>query len=122
MNKNIITLEYRISKLLRYGVMLAGALMFVGWMSMLDFTQNPLLAFHDYREVTFVHSIGYAWRDKVWGLLTAYAGLILLISLPLSRVLMTAILFWRQKERLLSGIAFFVFAALIISFSLGIEL
>ena len=122
MTEEIITLEYRISKLLRYGVMLAGAMLFAGWMTMLDFTQNPLLAFHDYRDITFLQSVEYALRDKVWGLLVAYAGLVFLISLPLLRVLMTAILFWRQKERLLSGIAFFVFAALILSFSFGIEL
>jgi len=122
MTEPLVSLELRIAKLLRYGVMLAGVLMFAGWMTMLDFSQNPLQAFHVYKDISLRQSLQEAWRDQVWGLLAAYIGLMLLISLPLMRVLLTAILFWKQKEKGLSLIAFFVFAALIISFSLGIEL
>ena len=117
-----LNLELRISKLLRYGVVVAGAFMLIGWMTILDFYHNPLLTFQIYQHQPFVQSIANAWQKRVWGLLLAYTGLIVLISLPVLRVLLTAILFWRQKEKFLSGIAFFVFAALVVSFSLGIEL
>lgn len=118
----LLSLELKISKLLRWGVIFAGILMALGWMSFLDFSQNPLLAFQQYKGETFSNTLSTAWQNQQWGLLTAYAGLVLLISLPLLRVLMTAVLFVKQKEKVLAAIAFFVFAALIISFSLGIEL
>jgi uncharacterized membrane protein len=118
----LLSLELRISVLLRWGVLLAGAFMLIGWASMLDFTQNPLAAFHDYKSESLKDSLHSAVSHQQWGLLIAYAGLALLISLPLLRVLMTAILFIKQKEKVLAAIAFFVFATLILSFSLGIEL
>jgi len=119
---NLHSLELKISKLLRWGVLMAGALMAIGWLSFLDFSQNPLLAFHDYKNESLQQSLQSAIDSHQWGLLIAYAGLTLLISLPLLRVLMTAILFIKQKEKVLAIIAFFVFAILILSFSLGIEL
>jgi uncharacterized membrane protein len=115
-------LELRISKLLRYGVMGAGTFLLIGWATMLDFSQNPLAEFHLYKNETFVQSLSGAWQNHHWGLLMAYAGLIFLISLPLLRVFLTAVLFVKQKERILAAVAFFVFVILIISFSLGIEL
>lgn len=118
----ILTLELKISKLLRAGVLLAGALMLVGWMSFLDFSQNPLLAFHDYKNESLLQSLQQALQSQDWGVLLAYAGLVILICLPLLRVLLTGILFIKQKEKLLAFIAFFVFAILILSFTLGIEL
>jgi uncharacterized membrane protein len=122
MSDPLHSLELRISKLLRYGVMAAGAFLLLGWISLLDFTQNPLAAFHEYRSQSFEQSLANAWESHDWGLLIAYAGLLMLISLPLLRVLMTAILFVKQKEKILAAIAFFVFAILILSFTQGIEL
>jgi len=116
------SLELKISKLLRYGVMLAGAFMLFGWITLLDFSKNPLEAFHDYQHKSFEQSLQSAFESQQWGLLIAYFGLILLISLPLLRVLMTAILFIKQKEKTLAFAAFFVFVVLIISFSLGVEI
>jgi uncharacterized membrane protein len=118
----LLSLELRISLLLRWGVLLAGAFMLIGWASMLDFTQNPLAAFQDYKSESLHESLLNALTQNQWGLLIAYAGLTILISLPLLRVLMTAVLFVKQKETVLAAIAFFVFATLILSFSLGIEL
>jgi len=122
MKNGLLSLELKISNLLRWGVLLAGAFLFIGWMSILDFTQNPLADFKDYKEETLVHSLNKALQNGQWGLLIAYAGLALLISLPVIRVLMTGILFIKQKEKILAATAFFVFGILILSFSLGIEL
>lgn len=121
-NDELLSLELKISILLRWGVLTAGALMMIGWATMLDFSQNPLAAFHDYKGESFEHSLQNAFENQQWGLLVAYAGLIVLIALPLLRVLLTGILFVKQKEKALAAIAFFVFAILILSFSLGIEL
>lgn len=114
--------ELRIANLLRRGVLLAGLLLFLGWMSFLDFTQNPLAAFKDYQRQSLAESLQRAWQHQDFGLLIAYAGLGLLISLPLIRVLMTGVLFALQKERILATMAFLVFAALLLSFTLGLEL
>jgi uncharacterized membrane protein len=122
MKGGLLTLELRISNLLRFGVLLAGAFLFVGWMTLLDFTQNPLADFKDYKEQTLMQSLEQALQNNQWGLLIAYVGLAILISLPLLRVLLTGFLFIKQKEKTLAAIAFFVFLILILSFSLGIEL
>lgn len=120
--EKLLSLELKIALLLRWGVMAAGALMLIGWMTLLDFSHNPLAAFHEYKGESLKHGLQTALDNGAWGLLVAYLGLGLLISLPLLRVLMTAVLFVKQKERVLAAIAFFVFAALILSFTLGIEL
>lgn len=121
-NDQLLSLELRISLLLRWGVLLAGAFMLIGWITLLDFSQNPLAEFHEYKGEGLKQSLQTALDNGQWGLLVAYLGLALLISLPLLRVLMTAVLFVKQKERVLAAIAFVVFATLILSFSLGIEL
>lgn len=120
-NDDVPHLEMKISHLLRWGVLLSGALLLIGWMSFMDFSQNPLAAFHEYKEETLAQSLQHAWQKESWGLLVAYAGLMLLISLPLLRVLVTGILFLKQKEKLLASLAFVVFGILIFSFYLGIE-
>jgi uncharacterized membrane protein len=122
MKAELLDLELKISKLLRWGVLLAGALMLLGWMSFLDFSQNPLANFHDYKGENLKLSLESAVEHHQWGLLIAYAGLTILICLPLLRVFMTGILFVKQKERILAVVAFIVFVILILSFSLGIEL
>jgi uncharacterized membrane protein len=119
---SLLNLELKISKLLRFGVLVAGAFLLVGWASMLDFQNNPLLAFEQYQDRSLNLSLHQAMQEQRWGLLIAYAGLAILISLPLLRVLLTAILFVKQNEKVLAAVAFFVFAALLVSFSLGIEL
>lgn len=121
-NDGLLSLEYKIANLLRWGVLLAGGFLFVGWMSFLDFSQNRLASLHEYTDVSLSESLQTALQHSQWGLLMAYMGLALLVSLPLLRVLMTAFLFIQQKEKLLATVAFFVFAILLLSFSLGIEL
>lgn len=111
-----------IAKLLRYGVLIAGALMLAGWCTLLDFSHNPLAAFHEYQSSNLEQSLRIALEAGQWGLLLAYLGLAVLISLPLLRVFLTALLFLKQKEKAMAILSFFVLAVLILSFSLGIEL
>ncbi len=118
---NPMKLELRISKLLRAGVLVAGLFMFIGWMAQLSADPHPFAAFAQYRRVPLMDSLENAYITGNWGMLTSYAGLFLLVGLPSVRVLLTAILFLRQKEYRLAAIALFVLLALILSFSLGIE-
>lgn len=115
-------LELKIAKLLRYGVMAAGLLIFIGWMMNIQFDANPLLAYHDYQSVTLQGHLQMALAMKNYSELVGYAGLFILISLPILRVLMTAILFTKQKDYWLAGIAYFVFVAIAVSCALGLEL
>ena len=115
-------LELRIAKLLRLGVIVAGALMLVGWLMQVQFTSNPFLDFQQYVNIPLSVGIAHDWETANWAALISYAGLLVLISLPILRVLMTAILFTKQGEKVLASVAFFVFTAIIVSCCLGFEL
>ena len=115
-------LELKIAKLLRYGVIFAGALILIGWMLQIQFTSNPFLGFSSYHGLSMMANLQAAWENSNWAQLISYAGLFVLISLPILRVLMTAILFVRQNDTIMAGLAFFVFVAIIVSCALGLEL
>lgn len=117
-----LSLESKISQLLRWGVIHAEILLLLGWISFFDFNQNPLLKFQDYKSESLLKSLSFALQNHQWGLLMAYAGLAVLISLPILRVLMTGILFAKQKSHILALASFLVFAILLFSFTLGIEI
>lgn len=119
---NIESLELKIAKFLRVGVIVAGIIMFAGWMAQIKLTGDPFFNFQTYDHIPLQNLIGLHIRNKQWGALVAYAGLAALISLPIIRVFLTAILFVRQKEFLLALIAMTVLIGLIFSMSLGIEL
>ncbi|AUN99546.1 DUF1634 domain-containing protein [Bacteriovorax stolpii] len=116
------SLELKISKFLRLGVLVAGLFMLVGWISQSVTQPDSLLALKTYHSSTLSETLSNAWTTNSWGVLISYLGLAILISLPITRVFLTAVLFLKQKEYLLAGIAAFVLVALIVSFSLGIEL
>lgn len=116
------SLELKISKFLRLGVLVAGIFMLIGWLSHLFTQPDNFELFKTYHATTLSETLHSAYANGSWGELTAYLGLVILISLPITRVLLTALLFVKQKEYLLAGIASFVLIALVISFSLGIEL
>lgn len=118
----IESLELKIAKFLRFGVVVAGVLMFIGWVTQIKFTPNPFYTFQIYDEIPVMELIDFYVRRDNWGILTSYAGLLVLISLPVIRVMLTAWLFVRQKEFILALIAFIVLIALIVSMSLGIDL
>lgn len=119
MDKSVFSLELTIAKLLRVGVIIAGLLIFAGWMSRFDFVRNPLAEFGTFHDEPLIPILRRAWDMRDWGLLTMYAGLISLIALPFTRVLMTAVLFVRQREYILAAFAALVVAGLLFSFSLG---
>ena len=119
---DIETLELKISKFLRWGVLFAAILMLIGWILQFKWSGNPFFHFEVYDQIPFSSQIFFHYRKEHWGHLLSYAGLIVLISLPLIRVLLTAILFLKQKEFALAIIAFLVLLGLIVSFTFGIEL
>lgn len=115
-------LELKIAYLLRYGVMLAGALMITGWGLSLATHGDKLGTFRTYAP----QHLAATWQDASlahdWGTLLALAGLGILVMLPVLRVLLTGVLFIKQGDRVLALLAFLVFGVLLASFSLGIDL
>ena len=122
MDERLFSLELRISKFLRYGVILAGLLMFTGWMTQIRFVGNPFLKFHDYQKDPFSHAVSTMYAHGQWGLLFSSLGLVVLLCLPTMRVVMTAVLFLRQRQFTLAAVATFVFLALLTSLYLGFSL
>ncbi len=114
-------LEYKISKFLRYGVILAGLIIFIGWIMMFKST-NTFYTFKFYDKLPLTEIIPFYFYRERWGILIAYVGLVILISLPIIRVLLTLLLFVKQKEYVLAFVAACVSLALILSLFLGIEL
>lgn len=118
----IETLELKIAKFLRGGVFLAGLVMFVGWIWKTKWKGNPFFVFETYDQIPLTDMLTHLYIRGDWGTLISYVGLVILISLPVIRVLLTAILFVKQKEYALAGIALIVLAGLSASMLLGIEL
>ncbi len=118
----IESLELKIAKFLRYGVLFAGLIIVVGWVMLFKFSGNPFFNFDTYDRIPFIDLVKFNIHRKNWGALVSYSGLIALISLPLIRVFMTIFLFLKQKEFALAGIALIVLSGLIASMFLGIEL
>lgn len=116
------SLELIISKLLRVGVMTAGVCLLVGWIGMWLKNGSMLSGFHVYEPEPLLEKIQWALLMRDRSLMMAMIGLVLLVCLPLVRVLLTGILFIRQKDYKLAVMAFAVFATLVASFFLGIEL
>lgn len=116
------SLELRISKFLRFGVLLSGLLMLIGWTAQLLTKGSSLDLLKTYNAVSLQETLSIIISNKMWPELIAYIGLFTLIILPITRVFLTAFLFLKQKEYILAAIASFVLIALLVSFSLGIEL
>ena len=116
------SLELKISKFLRVGVLAAGMFMLLGWITHLIFKGSSLELLKTYNAVSIEETWKIIIANNLWFELISYLGLIVLISLPITRVFLTAILFLKQKEYALAGIASIVLVALLISFVLGIEL
>jgi uncharacterized membrane protein len=118
----IESLELKIAKFLRVGVIIAGILMLLGWLMQVRFISNPFYVFDTYDQIPFVDLVRYHIFRKNYGAILSYVGLIALICLPVIRVFLTAILFIKQQEFKLSLIALVVLVGLIFSMALGIEL
>ena len=118
-DSELMKLELKISHFLRWGVLISGLVMLIGWGSHVSWAGNPFLRFQTYQEMSLKRQITQAWGNGEWGVICSYFGLFLLISLPVIRVLLTAILFFKQKERVLGLIALLVLFSLGVSFALG---
>ncbi len=120
--KNDSKLELKISVFLRAGVILAGALIAVGQAMKFRLDANPFFNFQTYDPIPLQELILFHLQRRDYATLVSYAGLVVLICLPLFRVLFTAYLFIRQKEFALAGIASGVILALLLAMGLGVEL
>jgi uncharacterized membrane protein len=115
-------LELIISHLLRVGVTVAGALLFIGWVWMWYQGQDASQNLKEYNPQSFTDTIQWAMIMQNRAMLMALTGLVVLVTLPVIRVLLTGILFVKQKDYRLAVMAFLVFTALVASFFLGIDL
>lgn len=115
-------LEMIISKVLRIGVMSAGICLLWGWIGMWMKDGDTLSHFQTYQPEPLLEKIQWALLMQDRPLLIALFGLVILVCLPLLRVLLTGILFCKQKDFRLALMAFLVFGTLVASFFLGIEL
>lgn len=116
------SLELFVAKFLRYGVFLAGAVLLIGWMMQIDFTQNVYASFANYKQQDLLLQLRAAWAMQHWSILVCYLGLTLLISLPFVRVLLTVFAFAVDKDYLLASCALLVVFGLILSVSLGFQI
>nr|BFD67050.1 hypothetical protein HAGR004_20720 [Bdellovibrio sp. HAGR004] len=115
-------LELIISQILRGGVLFSGLFLLLGWVWMWFRDGDNLRTFTTYEPRPLVESIHWALVTNDRALVISLFGLVALVCLPLVRVLMTGILFVKQKDRGLAIMAFAVFLALVGSFLLGIEI
>ncbi|NUN05968.1 MAG: DUF1634 domain-containing protein [Bdellovibrio sp.] len=115
-------LELLISYFLRWGVSFAGFTILLGWVWMLRQENPRLTTFTDYHPQPLLESLHWAVLTNDRPMLICLLGLGILVTLPVLRVLMTAVLFFKQKELRLGTMALVVFAILVASFLLGIEI
>ena len=118
---NIETMELKISKFLRIGVVFSGIVITIGWVWSFKSAINPFLALQIYEPLNLVDSLQASFILQNWGKMVCYLGLGFLISLPVIRVFLSIILFIKQKEMIMAAIGTLVLLGLILSFSLGIE-
>ncbi|MGE5086709.1 MAG: DUF1634 domain-containing protein [Bacillota bacterium] len=121
-NQSLHELELTISKLLRLGVMAAGIFLAVGWIWLLFNNGDLLASFVNYEPHSFFETIQWSLINQDKAMLISLVGLALLVLLPIARVFMTGVLFIKQKDFILAGMAFAVFVCLIGSFILGVDL
>ncbi len=114
-------LEIKVAKFLRYGVLVAGTIIAIGWLTSFNSSEHFLEKYRQYDPIPLQNFLIYHYGQGEWGILTAYAGLAVLISLPLIRVFLTALLFLKSRDFTLAAIAGLVLLGLIISFTFGLE-
>ncbi len=119
MPNRLESLELLIAKFLRYGVILAGGVLFIGWMLQIDFTRNVYASFSLYTQQDLLLQLTAAWGVQDWSVLVCYFGLVLLIALPFIRVLLTMFAFAIERDFLMASCALIVVFGLILSVSLG---
>lgn len=114
-------LELKIAKVLRMGVLISGILLILGWALTAFEGGSSLSIFKDYDQLSLIDQLTLALKNQQWGILLSFIGLASLILLPVTRVALTAILFFYQKEMKIGFIAIFVLLLLTTSFFLGLK-
>jgi uncharacterized membrane protein len=114
--------ELLIVRFLKWGVIISGFLMFVGLSKLIKFSGNPFFNFQTYDQIPLSELITYYTKIQDWGTLCSYVGLGLLILLPFIRVFITIFIFLKNREYVLSGIAFIVLIGLIFGLYLGFKI
>ena len=114
-------MELKISKFLRYGVIVSGIIIAIGWAMSFKPDADPFASLQTYESFNLIDSLQMHAILQNWGKLISYLGLTILISLPVLRVFLSVILFIVQKEKTMALIGAIVLIGLILSFSLGIE-
>lgn len=119
--KDLETMELKISKFLRAGVVISGIIILIGWAMSFKPDSDPFANLQTYSSFNLIDSLQMHAILQNWGKLIAYFGLTILISLPVLRVLLTVLLFIKQREKTMALIGAIVLIGLILSFSLGVE-
>jgi len=123
----LLSLEMKISRFLRWGVLVSGAVMLVGWTGTLvrihaGWAGNPYAIYETYHSSPLVQEIASDFQAGSWPMLLSYLGLAVLIALPMTRVFLTMVLFFKQKEKTLALVASIVLLLLLLSMGLGLEI
>lgn len=119
MKSDSYEIELMIAKLLRIGVLFAGALMALGWLSQISFSNNVFEQFASYESRPLAETLRSLVNTGDWTKLISYLGLALLVSLPILRVLFTFVMFVRRRERTLAAAALLVLMGLALGILLG---
>lgn len=120
-------LDIKIAKALRIGVLLAGGLILLGWLSQVSWvnlTERSDVVFEKFRiyeNLPLVSVLETLVQNGQWGIVTSYIGLAILIALPALRVFMTFVSFVIHRDFAIAIMAALVFLSLLVSFSLGLR-
>lgn len=119
--KDLETMELKIARFLRTGVVVSGLIILTGWLVSFKPDSDPFLPLQTYAPYGLIDRLQVHALLSDWGPVITYFGLGILISLPVLRVFLSTILFIKQKEKMMALIGFIVMLGLILSFSLGVE-
>lgn len=118
----INSLELKISKVLRIGVLVAGFFLLTSWILNTIDGGSSFFVFKDYDKIDLLSQIVIAKKNNQWGILIGFFGLSLLVMLPILRVALTTVLFFVQKDYKIGFVSILVLIFLMISFLLGVNL
>ncbi len=118
--RDIEKIELKISRFLSRGVMLAGMLIFSGWLLNFDPSKDPFTSLQVYRSYSLINSFQLFVMLDEWGNILSTFGLGCLICLPVLRVLLSVILFYKHAEKKMAFIAAIVLVGLFLSFTQGL--
>lgn len=111
--------EVKIALVLRYGVLFSGALLLVGWLFTFDPSGAALLSLREYHAEPLMLALQTHFAQGQWGLLLCYAGLVVLVCLPVIRVILTGLIFMHQRDRTMAALVGLVLFGLVLGVTLG---